>query len=118
MVEGILSVNVMGTKKLQNRLDTMVSRQKIEKALDEGAWKVEEDAKKLVRVDTGLLRASINIIKLIMERRIGSAKDYAAAQEFGRPDMSSYGFTPYLRPALRKNKVYITRKVKEVIEQR
>ncbi|MET8149394.1 hypothetical protein ACIBSW_34575 [Actinoplanes sp. NPDC049668] len=35
--------------------------------------------------------------------RVGSTSDHAQAQEFGRPDLVNYHFTPFLRPALVRN---------------
>jgi hypothetical protein len=109
---------IIGTEQITQRLNNTISDNKIEQALDKGALLVEGDAKQLVRVDTGRLRASINIIKLRLERRIGSNVVYAPAQEFGRPDLTSYGYTPYLRPALRKNRNRILQETKNVIGQR
>lgn len=57
------------------------------------------EAKKKVRVAERDLQNSIQT-----EGRGGSyvtfsETPYAAAQEFGRPDLPNYGFTPYMRPS-------------------
>ena len=112
----MLNIKVVNVTGVQNRLKTMVSKDKLEQALDKSAFLVEHDAKRLVRVDTGRLRTSIDIIKKPLERRIGSSVQYAPAQEFGRPDMKGYGFTPYLRPAIRKNRGKIDSLIKEALQ--
>lgn len=111
----MLSINVIGGTKIQTRLNTMVSNDKLEQALTKAAFIVEFDAKRQVRVDTGRLKNSIDVIKKPLTRYIGSSVNYAAAQEFGRPDLKSYGFTPYLRPAIRKNKAKIQRLIKDAL---
>lgn len=59
-----------------------------------------KEARKNVRVDTGDLRNSIRFEQV--ERgiyEVSANTEYAAAQEYGRPDLPRYGYTPYLRPA-------------------
>ena len=113
----MLNLKIFGTEKLKHRLDNMVTPNKIEEILDKGARMIEEDAKKIVAVKTGLLRASINTIRQPLIRRIGSSRVYAAAQEFGRPDMKQYTYRPYLRPAARMNKPKIEAMMKREIEK-
>ena len=116
--KGILNITFQGVTPIQNRLKNADTAEKVERALDRGAMWVEQDAKRLVRVDTGRLKNSINILKRgRFARSIGTSVEYAAAQEFGRPDMPRYGYTPYLRPAARKNKGNILREIKKAIEQ-
>jgi len=73
---------------------------------------VEGDAKRMVRVDTGRLRASITHevekSKDEVTGRVGSNVEYAVYQEYGTSKMSGH---PYLRPALEKNK----RKIKQLL---
>ena len=113
----MLNLKIFGTKKLERRLNTMISPNKIEEILDKGAMMIEGDAKRIVAVDTGRLRSSINTIKQPLIRRIGSSVVYAAAQEFGRPDMKQYTYRPYLRPAARMNKPKIEAMMKREIEK-
>lgn len=61
---------------------------------------VRTEARRRVRVDSSRLRNSIRIDILSSdEREVIAETPYAAAQEFGRPDLPNYGFTPYMRPA-------------------
>jgi phage gpG-like protein len=118
MVEGFIASEFKIPQTLRNRLETIVDMNKMGQALDQGALLVENDAKRLVRVDTGVLRASINTVSRPMVRYIGSSKVYAAAQEFGRSDLVRYGYTPYLRPALEKNTVNIVNLIKKTLEEK
>jgi hypothetical protein len=79
---------------------------------------MEGQAALLAPVDQGNLRNSITIKTDSNEEQVGSSPDglkykptayegvigsaaeYAAAVEFGRPDMPNYPAQPYLRPAL------------------
>lgn len=79
---------------------------------------IEAQAAHLVPIDQGNLRDSVTIRTNAREKErgdtsdgmkyrpgvyegaIGSSAEYAAAVEFGRPDMPAYPAQPYLRPAL------------------
>ena len=113
----ILTVQLIGSERLQQRLEELVTPEKIDEALDRCAHLVENDAKRIVRVDTGALKSSINTLKIPNGRAVGSGKEYAAAQEFGRPDLPQYGYTPFLRPAVRKNMNKMNLIFKELIER-
>jgi len=52
-----------------------------------------------------------------LQYAIGSSKAYAAAQEFGRPDMNHYKFRPYLRPAAEITEPLIINKIMELLEK-
>lgn len=71
---------------------------------------VEGDAKRICPVDTGRLRASIahEVEKSGDEvvGRVGTNVEYGVYQEYGTSTQSG---TPYLRPALEKNKGKIKR---------
>jgi hypothetical protein len=118
MAEGFIASEFKIPQTLIHRLETVFDKDKVEDALDKGAMLVESDAKRIVRVDTGLLRASIDTIPRPLTRYVGSHKEYAAAQEFGRPDLPRYGYTPYLRPALEKNTQNIVNLVKKSLEEK
>lgn len=69
---------------------------------------IRNKAREIVRVGhdpttgqaTGDLRNSIRFDLLSRERgEVSANQPYAAAQEWGRPDLARYGFTPYMRPA-------------------
>lgn len=61
---------------------------------------VKNKARGKVRVRSGRLRNSIRVDKLGAGNYITLAETpYALAQEYGRPDLPNYGFTPYMRPA-------------------
>jgi len=107
----MLSVNIIGTQKIQNKLSSKISDTKLEQILDIAAMMVERDAKRLCPVDTGRLRASIDIQKpQSLVRSIGTSVEYAPYQEFGTSRIRPQ---PYLRPALEQNKY----KIMELIKQ-
>ena len=114
-----MSVTITGTANLTNRLKNMDVERKADGALRWGAQQIERKAKEIVRVDTGLLKSSINYYKKgKLEYAIGSGKEYAAAQEFGRPDMKGYTYRPYLRPAARIVKPLMNKKFVELLGER
>ena len=106
---GTVNVQFFGLQPLKQRLENMAKPEKLEQGLDLAAFLVEGTAKRIVRVSTGRLKASINIKRAKLTRKIGTSVVYAAAQEFGRPDIPRYGYTPFLRPAMRLNKDKINR---------
>jgi hypothetical protein len=60
---------------------------------------VRKVARDTVRVDTSALRNSILLDKVGADAiEVSANTEYAAAQEYGRPDLPNYGFTPYMRP--------------------
>jgi len=61
---------------------------------------VKNKARRNVRVDTGRLRNSIRVDGVgFAVYEVVTDTPHSLAQEFGRPDLPNYGFTPYLRPA-------------------
>jgi hypothetical protein len=61
---------------------------------------IRNKAKKIVRIDSTRLRNSIKVDKVgFASYEVFADVPHALAQEFGRPDLPSYGYTPYLRPA-------------------
>lgn len=70
---------------------------------------VQRDAKLIVRKKDGFLEDSIvkRVDPTTLSATTGTNMEYAAAQEFGKRSQPKYGFTPYLRPALKDNKANI-----------
>ncbi len=98
----MLSVNIIGSENIQDKLSGKLSPGKLETILDKGALMIEGDAKRLCPVDTGRLRASIDVQKPSRwVRSIGTSVEYAPYQEFGTMRMRPQ---PFLRPALHKNR--------------
>jgi len=113
----ILDIKIKGCEELEKRLNSIDVENKVDQALRWGANKIEYAAKRIVRVDTGELKASINTWKPgRLQYNIGSSKDYAAAQEFGRPDLLRYRFRPYLRPAAEMTEPLIEQKIVKLLE--
>lgn len=95
-----------------------LSPEVIEPMIWESLVAIEGQAATLVPIDKGNLRNSITIATARRRKQegpsddgleidlgenvgvIGSAAEYAAAVEFGRPDMPNYPAQPYLRPSV------------------
>jgi len=89
--------------------------QEIIKNLEWTAEFIRNEAVKVVRVDTGRLRASITINKLNdFNIEVGSNVEYASEIEEGTSKHPAY---PYLRPALEKGKSEFKRKIDMSIDK-
>jgi HK97 gp10 family phage protein len=99
------TVVVVGIPQAQAKLARVsaVLQTQMQVILRVGALPVMNAAKVLVRKRTGTLARSIHIEGAGNEVTVGPNVVYAAAQEFGRPDMPNYSYTPYLRPAMDNN---------------
>lgn len=99
-MNSILTIDIKGDVEFRDVVRSLDVESTVDAALRWGAGQIETRAKRLVRVDTGSLRASIEGVRVgRLQYVIGSSKAYAASQEFGRPDLHGYHFRPYLRPA-------------------
>ena len=107
----MLSVNIVGTQAIQAKMLNKITKPKIESALDKAALMIQADAVRMSPVDTGRLRASIDVKRCgALCRSIGTSISYAPYQEYGTQKMSPQ---PFLRPALQKNKASTTRLIAE-----
>jgi len=89
--------------------------EKIEKAFDDAGYLVLRDSKILCPVDTGRLRASIDMQRCgRFCRSIGTSVEYAPYQEFGTRRMQAQ---PFLRPSLQKNRQQIMTVLKQALEE-
>jgi len=66
------------------------------------ANEIRKLAKEKVRKDKRNLENSIIATDLGDGMEVSANTEYAAAQEWGRPDLPQYGFTPYMRPAVKE----------------
>ena len=75
-------------------------------ALDDTADAMSLTAQRIVPVDTGRLRGSINVKKEYLSKVIGTNVEYAAFVEYGSPEGTgpNGGPKPYMRPAFENNK--------------
>jgi HK97 gp10 family phage protein len=78
----------------------------LDMALDDTADAISLKAQQIVPVDTGRLRASINVKREELKKTIGTNVEYASFVEFGSPigTGENGGPKPYLRPAFETNK--------------
>jgi len=103
-----MAIKITGGDKFQDRLNDLVKKYPgvLDLALDDTADAISLAAQRIVPVDTGRLRASINIKRKKLKKTIGTNVEYAAFVEFGSPTGSgpNGGPKPYLRPAFQNNK--------------
>ena len=78
----------------------------LDMALDDTADAISLAAQRIVPVDTGRLRSSINVRREYLAKTIGTNVEYAAFVEFGTPigTGENCGPMPFLRPAFETNK--------------
>ena len=78
----------------------------LDMALDDTADAISLEAQRIVPVDTGRLRGSINVKREFLVKVIGTNVEYAAYVEYGSPEGTgpNGGPSPYLRTALENNK--------------
>lgn len=99
------------TQRLKDLQETIGTN--LEEAAEEITLRVMADARRLVNVDTGRLRASIETaVERVMEHTVkaivGSNVYYAPYQEI---------IKPYLRPAFEQNRHEIRRIIRDALQQ-
>ena len=87
----------------------------LDAALDDTADAMSLEAQRIVPVDTGRLRASINVKREFLVKVIGTNVKYAANVEYGSPEGTgpNGGPKPFMRPAFENNQ----RRVVEFFKQ-
>jgi len=109
-----LFTRVIGSSMAQKTVGGMVSDEKLEQLIKTTALAIEGDAKHFAPVDTTRLRGSIHSGKAgKLEWMVGTNVEYAIYQEYGTRYQSG---TPYLRPAVEKNRMLVAGKAKIVFK--
>mgnify|MGYP003627673767 FL=1 len=119
-----MAIKITGGDKFQARLNDLVQKYPdvLDLALDDTADLISLVAQRIVPVDTGRLKSSINVKRKYLKKTIGTNVKYAAWIEYGKPiggkttmkwkkgkglvprDTSPLGPRPYFRPAFQNNK--------------
>ena len=103
-----MGIEIRGDKEFKAKLKELLTQYPdvLDIALDDTADAISLKAQRLVPVDTGRLRASINVRREYLAKTIGTNVEYAAFVEFGTPigTGENGGPMPYLRPAFETNK--------------
>lgn len=84
----------------------------LDNAMDDTADAISLMAQIKVPVDTGRLRASINVGREYLRKSIGTNVEYAGYVEFGTSGQKPQ---PYLRPAYEENKDRITEFLEKIL---
>ena len=98
-----MGIEIRGGDAFKNKIEELRNfyPEILDLALDDTADAISLGAQRIVPVDTGRLRASINIKRDYLVKTIGTNVEYASYVEFGtqvqRPQ-------PYLRPSFETNK--------------
>ena len=103
-----MGITIKGGDKFKSTLQKIAEEhpQVMDAALDDTADAMSLEAQRIVPVDTGRLRASINVKREYLSKVIGTNVEYAAYVEYGSPEGTgpNGGPLPYLRPAFENNK--------------
>jgi len=103
-----MGIEIRGGDAFKAKLQELVNfyPEVLDLALDDTADAMSLDAQRIVPVDTGRLRASINVKRDFLIKAIGTNVEYAPHVEYGSPEGTgpSGGPKPYMRPAFEKNK--------------
>ena len=99
------NVTITGDKEVMAALKALGAKAQpaLVTAMKAGGLIVQNDAKVRAPKLTGNLARSIHMEEDKDGVAIGTDVVYAAAVEYGRPDMKNYPIQPYLRPALDQN---------------
>ena len=110
-------MKIKGLDKFKAKLDERddIDLECLDIALDDTADFMHRKASELVPVDTGHLRANINVKRQKLKKTIGTNVPYAASIEFGKPEGGKaetqalrttfpLGPKPFLRPAFQLGK--------------
>ena len=103
-----MGIRITGGDKFKNLLKELQENYPdvLDLALDDTADAMSLTAQRIVPVDTGRLRASINVKREYLSKVIGTNVEYAPFVEYGQPEGTgpNGGPSPYMRPAFESNK--------------
>tara|TARA_Y100001970_G_C14205403_1_gene843643 strand:- start:1082 stop:1426 length:345 start_codon:yes stop_codon:yes gene_type:complete len=103
-----MGITIKGGDAFKKKLQDLAAEypEVMDQALDDTADAMSLDAQRMVPVDTGRLRASINVKRDFLIKAIGTNVEYAPHVEYGSPEGTgpNGGPKPYMRPAFEKNK--------------
>ena len=102
-----MGITIKGSEAFKSTLQKIAETHPnvLDAALDDTADAISLAAQRIVPVDTGRLRGSINVKRRKLNKRIGTNVEYAAFVEYSSPTGSgpNGGPKPYLRPAFQNN---------------
>tara|TARA_B100001123_G_C14516497_1_gene712547 strand:- start:165 stop:515 length:351 start_codon:yes stop_codon:yes gene_type:complete len=103
-----MGIEIRGGDAFKSTLQKIAEKHPVtlDQALDDTADAISLEAQRIVPVDTGRLRASINVKREFLVKVIGTNVKYAPFVEYGQPEGTgpSGGPKPFMRPAYEKHR--------------
>lgn len=103
-----MGIRIKGGEKFKSLIQELAEKRPdvMDAALDDTADAMSLEAQRIVPVDTGRLRASINVKREFLVKVIGTNVEYAPFVEYGQPEGTgpSGGPKPFMRPAFENNR--------------
>ena len=103
-----MGIRIKGGEKFKSLIQELAEKRPdvMDAALDDTADAMSLEAQRIVPVDTGRLRASINVKREFLVKVIGTNVEYAPHVEYGSPEGTgpSGGPKPFMRPAFENNR--------------
>ena len=103
-----MGITIKGGDQFKSTLQKIAEQhpEVLDAALDDTADAISLGAQRIVPVDTGRFRGSINVKRRKLKKTIGTNVEYAAYVEFGSPEGTgpNGGPKPYMRPAFENNR--------------
>ena len=107
-----MAVRIEGAAEFKKKLQQLAEKYPdvLDMALEDTAAAIHLEATRIVPVDEGILKNSINVKSEPMRKSIGTSMKYAVAIEFGTPTGTgpNGGPRPYMRPAFNNNYKRVT----------
>ena len=103
-----MAITIKGGDKFKASLKKLAEKHPkvMDQALDDTADLMLKIFQRIVPVDTGRLRASINVKREFLVKVIGTNVEYAPFVEYGQPEGTgpNGGPKPFMRPAFENNR--------------
>tara|TARA_R100000458_G_C8277467_1_gene252987 strand:+ start:3068 stop:3421 length:354 start_codon:yes stop_codon:yes gene_type:complete len=107
-----MAIRIEGADEFKKKLKQLAQKYPdvLDMALEDTAAAIHLEASRLVPVDEGHLKNSINVKGEFLRKSIGTSMEYAVSMEFGTPTGTgpNGGPRPYMRPAFNNNHKRVT----------
>jgi hypothetical protein len=107
-----MAIRIEGAAEYKKKLAQLAKKYPdvLDMALEDTAAAIHLEASRIVPVDEGILKNSLNVRSEPMRKSVGTSMEYAVGIEFGTPTGTgpNGGPRPYLRPAFNNNHKRVT----------